>query len=293
MEFGEIVDGAVQLYRRDFALYYLVALVGAAPGYAVLLAFRVDATSVLLALEGDAAASAADVLPFASALVLDAAAGFVATVAVTVAIARRVSGRPATVAASYARAFAHLPRAAGAALLSGGLLALLLVLAVAAFAVLWPVAAPILDDAAAALALGAAAMAFAALAGLFWAGATFGIVPAVVMEGRSAVGALARSFGLFRGGWGRVLGICVVALIIRTVPSFAVQALFGLDLLASPESIATVGPERQWLMNTANFALEPLTLPFAAAAIVTLFHDRRVRLEAYDLESRAESLEPR
>ena len=30
--FGEIVDGALQLYRRDFGLYYLIALVGAFPG---------------------------------------------------------------------------------------------------------------------------------------------------------------------------------------------------------------------------------------------------------------------
>jgi len=37
----------VQLYRRDFGLYYLIALLGALPGYILALLFEPDLSSLL------------------------------------------------------------------------------------------------------------------------------------------------------------------------------------------------------------------------------------------------------
>ncbi|MYL07218.1 MAG: hypothetical protein F4012_10560, partial [Gemmatimonadales bacterium] len=44
--FGEILDGAIQFYRHDFGLYFLISLVGSLPGYAMGLAVGVPSTGV-------------------------------------------------------------------------------------------------------------------------------------------------------------------------------------------------------------------------------------------------------
>ena len=126
----------------------------------------------------------------------------------------------------------------------------------------------------------------------FWLAATFAIFPAVILEGRGATGALGRSLQLCRGGWLRVIGIMVVALIINLAPSYAIALLFGMrDLFTSPEALETIDPGRQWLMNTADLLAGPLTAPFLVGAVMILFHDRKVRSEAYDLEARARAME--
>ena len=97
--------------------------------------------------------------------------------------------------------------------------------------------------------------------------------------------ALTRSLSLCRGGWLRVIGIMVVALIIQMAPGLAIQGLLGgWVLFQSPEELASIGPMQQWLFNTADLVVGPLTIPFMVGCVVMLFHDRRVRSEAYDLE---------
>ncbi len=285
--FGEILDGAVQLYRRDFGLYYLIALLGALPGYILALLFEPDLSSLL----GDGA-SGFDAL-FAEFRVVIAigivsgAMAWVGVLAVAAAMVERIEERQASVGRAYLDAIRHLPRAAGAALFA------LFGFIVVGFVVLM-VSTPV---AGALIATGNALMAIVAFlvfllpiiaVGLAWLAATFGILPAVIIENRTAMDALRRSLSLCNGGWLRVIGIMCVAQIINLAPGFAVQALFGLDnLFLSPEELGTIDSGRQWLLNTASFVISPLTTPFMVGSILMLFHDRRVRKEAYDLETAA------
>lgn len=289
--FGEVVDGAVQLYRRDFGLYYLIALLGAFPGYVVTLASGVDFSGPAFDETTDPAALIGEMGTLLGVLAIDVVISWVGMLAVAVAMAARIGERGISVGGAYGGALRHLP-AAGVATL----LALLLFVAAAFFLA-------ILAMIPMALAAGSRSflltvigivMFLGVAAGMvsFWLAATFAIFPAVIIEGRGATGALGRSLQLCRGGWLRVIGIMVVALIITLAPSYAIVALFGMEeLFTSPEALETIDPGRQWLMNTADLLVGPLTAPFMVGAIMILFHDRRVRGEAYDLEARASAME--
>lgn len=285
--FGEVVDGAVQLYRRDFALYYLIALVGAFPGYVVTVASGADFSTPAIDETAEPAALLAGMAHLLVVLAIDAATSWVGMLAVAVAMAARIDEQGASVGRAYRGALRHLPAAAGATLLA--LLLFLFVASVMLMAAMVP------------MALMAGSRSFLlTLIGLllfvvvivcvasFWLAATFAILPAVIIEGRGVTAALRRSLELCRGGWLRVIGIMVVALIINLAPSYAIAVLFGFqELFTSPEALGTIDPGRQWRMNTADLLVGPLTTPFMVGAVMILFHDRRVRTEAYDLEVRA------
>ena len=288
--FGEIVDGAVQIYRRDFGLYYLIALLGAFPGYVLRLVTGADAAAFSdpeadpLAMFGEMVA----VLPVWAASALIA---WVGMVAVATAMATRIDEQPTSVGGAYRDSLRHLPGATGASILAMLLFGAVVILVV-------------LVGSAVTAALVSTGSQFLTLAGflflilifvviaLFWAGATFGILPAVIREGRGATDALARSLKLCRGGWLRVIGIMVVAFIIQTAPSLGITALFGMgDLFTSPDALATIDSREQWLLNTADLVIGPLTTPYLVGSIMVLFHDRRVRSEAFDLEVLAGEME--
>ena len=285
--FGEIVDGALQLYRRHFGQYYLIALLAAVPGYIIMLVTGADASLLADAAEADPAATAVAGI----ALLLGAVFAWVGTVAVAAAMAERIEEREVSVGRSYRNALRHLPRAAGATILAfllfgfvGG--------AVAMGSMLF--AMPIVFSGNIALMLIGGFGLILVVTGitLFWLAATFAILPAVIIEGKGVIGALQRSLSLCRGGWLRVIGIMVVASIINLAPTMAITILFGLqDLFTSPEALGTVDAESQWLMNTASLLITPLTAPFMVGSIMMLFHDRRVRSEAYDLETLAGTMD--
>ncbi len=285
--FGEIVDGALQLYRRHFGQYYLIALLAAVPGYIIMLVTGADTTLLADASEADPAATVVAGI----SLLLAAVFAWVGTVAVAAAMANRIEGREVSVGRSYRDALRHLPRAAGATILAfllfgfvGG--------AVAMGSMVF--AMPIVFSGNIALMLIGGFGLILVVTGitLFWLAATFAILPAVIIEGKGVIGALQRSLSLCRGGWLRVIGIMVVASIINLAPTMAITILFGLqDLFTSPEALGTVDAESQWLMNTASLLITPLTAPFMVGSIMMLFHDRRVRSEAYDLETLAGTMD--
>lgn len=287
--FGEIVDGALQLYRRDFGLYYLIALLAAVPGYILMLVTGADATLLAADPEVDplAAGGAGLVLIFGYAIV------WVGTVAVATAMAERIEDRPVSVGRSYRKMLRHLPGAAGASILAfllfgfiAGVLLLVAVMIMTSLVLSGSIALTLVG--------GLGVFVLGAALTMFWLAATFAILPAVIIEGRGVIGALQRSLGLCRGGWLRVIGIMIVASIINLAPTVAITVLFGMqDLFTSPEALGTVDSETQWLMNTANLLIAPLTAPFMVGSIMMLFHDRRVRSEAYDLETLAGTMDAR
>jgi len=112
--FGEILDGAVQLYRRDFGLYYLIALLGALPGYILALVFEPELSSLLGDGVPDFEAFFAE-LPVVFAVgIVSGAMAWVGVLAVAAAMVERIGERLASVGRAYRDAIRYLPRAAGA-----------------------------------------------------------------------------------------------------------------------------------------------------------------------------------
>ena len=291
--FGEIVDGALQLYRRDFGLYYLIALVAAFPGYVLMLVSGVDLASIAPTPGADPAEAFAAMGPVFAVTMAAAAMAWVGWIAVGVAMVERIGERPASLGHSYRGAFRHLPSTAGATVVA--LLAFALIF-FAVFSLAGIVLAAFLQTGSVALVLITTVVLILVLAVVvaFWMGATFGILPAVIIEGRGAMSALGRSLRLCRGGWLRVTGIMVVAMIINLVPTIGVTALFGMgDLFVSPDAVGEVSSNEQWLLNTVDLVIGPLTTPFLVGSIMVLFHDRRVRSEAFDLETLAGAMDRR
>lgn len=291
--FGEIVDGALQIYRRDFGLYYLIALVATFPGYVLILASGVDASAV---------AQSADVNPFEAfgamgaffgVMLASSAIAWVGMVAVAAAMADRIGEGPASLGRAYRVALRSLPSAVGATVLA--LIMYLFVTIVVMFGAFALLALLLSSTGIVGNLVGfLLTMLLVGLITAFWLAATFGILPAVIIEGRGAIDALGRSFSLCGGGWLRVCGIMVVAMIINVVPSIGVSALFGMgDLFVSPDAMDQISSTEQWLMNTIDLVVGPLTTPFLVGCIIVLFHDRRVRSEAFDLETLAGAMDTR
>ena len=289
--FGEIVDGALQLYRRDFGLYYLIALLAAVPGYILMLVLGTDVSALNVEPGADPLAALGDASTVLFVLLLSAAFSWVGMLAVAVAMTERIEERHVSVGGSYRDALRHLPSAAGATILGFAVFAFVagVILVVAMIFA----ASLIVSGSITLVLLGTlSVMLLGAGLAMFWLAATFAILPAVIIEGRGVIGALQRSLSLCRGGWLRVIGIMVVASIIKLAPTLAITALFGMqDLFTSPEALGTVDAQSQWLMNTAGLLIGPLTTPFMLGSILILFHDRRVRSEAYDLETLAGTMD--
>ncbi len=291
--FGEIVDGALQLYRRDFGLYYLIALVGTFPGYLLLVLSGVDSAAIAQTSEADPMAAFSAMGPFWLVTIAAVAIGWIGMVAVTAAMAERIGERPASLGRSYRDAFRRLPSAAGATFVAILIFSIVTTVVFAGASVIL-IAFVGTGSPALAILAGVGVLTFIALVAAFALGATFGILPAVVVERRRAMSALGRSLSLCRGAWLRVIGIMVVAMIINIAPSIGTAALFGMgDLFVSPDALGEISSTQQWLINTIDLVIGPLTTPFLVGCIMVLFHDRRVRSEGFDLQTLAGAMEGR
>ncbi|WP_419948388.1 hypothetical protein [Candidatus Palauibacter sp.] len=285
--FGEILDGAIQFYRRDFGLYFLIALVGALPGYAMFLALGTPSTGFDAAGNPDFTGVGFDGLVF----LLATAVSWVGTVAVAVAMHARLEDGPTSLQSAYRGALHPFPSATG-----GYLLAILLVgivgVVVMVLATILGVAGALSGSFAVTIGvLVPVGLAAAFLVFALWFSSTFAILPSVLSEGRSAPAAVRRSFQLARGAWFRVFGIMLVVYMIQTAPSLGIFALSGgFDMFTSPETVGTVGGGWMALQNTIDLLLGALTGPFGVATVFFLHHDRSVRLEASDLESTAAAM---
>ena len=285
--FGEILDGAIQFYRRDFGLYFLIALVGALPAYAMLLALGTPSTGIDAAGNPDFGGVGFDGLIVLLAMIVS----WVGTVAVAVAMRARLEDGRASLESAYRGVLRPFPSTLGAHLLAillvgiaGFVLMLLgMMLAVAVAAAGSLVLALVVFVP---MGLAAALLVFA-----LWFSSTFAILPAVLLEGRSASASLRRSFQLARGARLRVVGIMLVVFIIQNAVSFGLFAFSGgFEMFTSPETVGTVGGGWIAMQNTVELLTGALTTPFGVATVFFLHHDRRVRLEASDLETTAAAM---
>jgi hypothetical protein len=112
-------------------------------------------------------------------------------------------------------------------------------------------------------------------------------VPALLIEGRRGFGALGRSSRLVRRRWWPVAGVLLVATVMTSVLSGAIEAaLVGIALTAGSGSVVLTVT----VVSLAAGVSAVLTRPFQAAVTTVLYYDLRVRHEGYDVALLAEQL---
>ena len=105
-------------------------------------------------------------------------------------------------------------------------------------------------------------------------------IPALLLEGHKGRKALGRSFRLVRGRWWPTFGVMLVAYLLVGVVSFLSGVVLGLVSFTSigDNLLATVAA-----VTAANSFAYLIATPFAAAIVVLVFFDLRVRKEGLDI----------
>lgn len=116
----------------------------------------------------------------------------------------------------------------------------------------------------------------------------FAVIPVVVVENRGPIEAMGRSRRLADGAWGRILGVVMVAGLIAALPGYAIS------MMSAGAALASQGAEPSFAMIVGEqglrLFLSALTTPFSMAATVLLYYDRRIRVEALDVQMMAEQV---
>ena len=298
LDFGEILDAAFQLYRRDFFDYTIIAIVGLAPAYVALGIAELNGISSGL-FEEDIA------VPAEAISGLFSVAGWVAVglvgtalawTALAAGIAARARDRPLAFAPSYREAFRRVP----AVLVAGALVVLIalditavigILVALVAFLAALVFTAAESPSVLFAGVVTVAAFIFMGLIGAWFMVSAFGVLPAVVVERQGPIGALRRSVRLARGARLRIFGVLCVAWIMLVLPGVAFELVaFGIGELVASEPAGTTSAGRFWLVNVGSLAIGSVTTPLFVACTMLLYYDRRVRAEGYDLETAAASM---
>jgi hypothetical protein len=112
--------------------------------------------------------------------------------------------------------------------------------------------------------------------------------PALMLENARIGQAFGRSRRLVRGSWWRVFGIELLAAVIAIIVALIITTPFnylggGFDQVTSTEPVA---PTLTYLVlsTIGGIIAGTITEPFAAAAIVLLYTDQRMRREGMDIE---------
>jgi hypothetical protein len=271
MNFGEVLDGSLVLYRRHFGLFLKLAVITLAAPVLLLVYF----SSRLLG-------SFLTQTPNLGALWLFLPVGilyYLASLVLTAGTVRIISdsylGRAPQLRDALALGLSKLWGLVGVGLGKGAILFLATLAAGAVTAVT------------AVMTKGAGALAVLLLVALIAASVWFVIfvlcgygvtTPVVVLEELgSSFDAFGRSWDLTRGFRGKVLGLGVVAfLLFNALPSWVLQGLSALARATVPGLAIGLG---------ALAAIVPVVLTPAIAAVITLmYYDLRVRREAFDLQ---------
>lgn len=292
LDFGEILDAAFHLYRRDFFDYTIVAVVGLAPSYALL-----GVGELAFAASDFDSTAPAEALPALLAglgwIGAGAVVAAVAWTALTAAIAMRAQDRRPAFASSYRQALGRLPVVVGAVALACLLAAGILAGAFACVAVVTAVVAGVagVGTGYAVVGISAALLVASVLAMVWFVSSTFAVLPAVVVEKAGPWRAIRRSFRLARKARLRIFGVVCIASIMLALPSLALQSFaYGLSSLFAVEPSAAVSASKYWLVQMAQLALGSFTTPLFVSCMMLLYYDRRIRTEAYDLEAAAASM---
>jgi len=277
LAFGELLDGAFSLYRRDFATLFLTALIATAPITLIAAALPTDLADV------EAAGGGVFIGLLVMIIVMP-----IAWAALTWVAARGIRGHEAPIG----QAFRHGIRAYFPLLLAA-------VVAYTALAVVGTIAMVGGGLAAVYLTPGGES-GFAIVMAVIMGGTVFlmavvapsimfAVPAAIVVEGEGPLAALQRSWRLSRGARLRVLGLVAVSWLIVMLPTVGISIGLGAGVYAAD---ATAAGSPVWAIIEASVGLlvGALTYPFLACALTLLYFERRVRLEGYDLEVAADRM---
>lgn len=286
LSFGEILDSAFTLYRRNFATFIATTLI---PVVVMFATFMVLGRGVLASMAtGDPGAMVGAAI--GSVLVIGLVA-FVVVLLMWGALVREAAqaytGQPTSVADGLQAGLGAVLPLFGAAFVAGLGVVVAGVGVVIALALFMGVLAML----GGVFALLGTLLALAAWFGFFLVAMAvlFAVVPAVVVERAGPIQALERSFTLARGALGRVIGLMLVTFLITYLPTMAVMAVTGgFAQITNPEAIPT--GSQLVMQQVLGMAVSVLTTPFMAAVVVLLYFDRRVRTEALDVQMMADRL---
>lgn len=287
--FGEVLDGAFSLYRRNFGRFVATALV---PSLALLVA------GVLYALAMARAIQQTGSVAGASTAVTGPLLGLIGVGLLVVLLSWGALARQA------AQAFTGAPIGTGEGLRAGlramlpllgaGFLAILATLvgvaAVGLVGVILGTVGAAIGPAVAVVfvvLMGAGMLLVYATGGVLFAGA----IPPIVIEGRGPLSGLTRSFDLLRGAYWRVVGLITVSVIIAYLPVVGVTFLTGTtSAMFNPLTTDTPGAGALVAQQVLGWVATVLTTPFVVSAIVLSYFDRRVRTEGLDVQVMADGL---
>ena len=276
LEFGEILDGAFSLYRRNLTKFLLTALLP--------VAVLVVGGAFMALLVGTGSEAAAGIVSFGLVILLLLSVmvqwGALVHQASQSFIARPVGFKEAVrtgIRSMFTLLGAVVVHNVGmSVVLIGGFLMLGLVAVVGG------------------------ALEIPALSMVLGAGMIFGFVfvyvggaavlacagPAVIVEGKGPVEALSRSVELLRGAFWRTVGLVMVTATIVYLPIIAVAFVSGLSEGVS----GTEGGAAEAGGGFVILAVAIAAAPFIASVFVLAYYDRRVRTEALDVQLMTESL---
>jgi hypothetical protein len=287
--FGEILDGAFTLYRRNLVTFFVTALV---PVLAMIAVFVLLGGGMFAAMSsGDPTAVFGAIFGIGMLLF---AVGLLTFLVMWGALGREASdaylGRPTSVGAGFRAGFrAFFP-------LLGAAIVVLIAMVVVFFAIGIVMAIMMAVGGASGSMAGSVVMTFVSFvlgAGVYLAviSLLFAVLPAVVVEGKGPMEAIARSFDLARGAVGRIVGLMLVTLLITYLPGMAVIALTGgFAQMMDTSQVPSMG--QFMTQQVLGLAVNILTTPFMVSVMILLYFDRRVRTEALDVQMAAENLAP-
>jgi hypothetical protein len=283
--FGEILDGAFSLYRRNFATFVLTALV---PSIALLVGglVYVFALNGVIREGGDPTTAAATIMgPLLLFVVLAVAATLLSWGALTRQASQAFTGAPVSVADGLRAGLRATVPLLGAAFLAG----LATGVVVVAAGIIGAIFIMVLG------AIGVIVMTVAMLLVYMLAITIFACVaPAVVVEDKGPLSALTRSFDLIKGALWRTMGLVVVSVMIAYLPVVAVMFVTGsTGMMTNPASAeAYPGAGALIAQQVLAWVAGVLTTPFMVSVFVLSYFDRRVRTEALDVQVMTDSLSP-
>lgn len=284
--FGETLDRAFTLYRRNFGLFLGTSVVGMVLFLGAMLGLGV-AAAILLPLVGG-------VLAFVVGAVLVAgltALSLVPWGALAQQASQTYTGQPASLGEGLRAGGRSALRLLGASIVIGVSFAVIALLISLVAYMLNAVAAGI-GSASFSLVMGAVTVVGTIVAFILLAAVYFAVVPAVVVEGKGPMEAITRSQELAEGALGRIAGTMMVAILITYLPMIAVAAATGgmaaLTAGAGGDPGAMVAAVA--LQQVLTLVISVLTMPFLLSVMTVLYYDRRVRTEALDVQILTERL---
>jgi len=306
LNLGEILDRTVQLYRDRFLVYLGIAIIPTG----VLLVFA-GAIFLVLAWLGERTGAAAT--PINSAR--DMAIGFLVLAVISLpvlavmlgvsslsaaalnhAAAGMLAGKRPTIRGSYAEAWRR-------GWMYVGLYVLQALIVWVGPGVVWFFAVAFMAGITAVSSRGGSPQAAGALVGIvmivvFTAMAGYAIFmtlcvslafPGCVAETINAGTAIKRSFRLSKGTRGRIFVLYLLGAVLGWIVSMVVLVIFVFVLalnpgLNRPQNEQMMGMAMIFLIYGSSFAVQSLTKPVYAIALMLFYYDQRIRKEGFDIE---------